>query len=135
MNSCSNIFWGNVNFETAEKVSKIFGKTNQSKTVISIGAKDENSQYQLSTEQKDLLPPSLMTTLTPGRFAGKLADTHTYPLEQKLVYGDILMEELPKGVLELPLVNQLSESEFLKVVEENYGRIVGEVEGVLDAIR
>jgi Type IV secretory system Conjugative DNA transfer len=131
MNSCSNIFWGNVNFETAEKVSKIFGKTNQSKTTISIGSKDEQTQYQLSTEQKDLLPPSLMTTLTPGRFAGKLADTHTHPLEQKLVYGDILIEELAKEVFELPLVNSLSESEFLGVVEENYFRVVGEVEGVL----
>lgn len=132
MNSCSNIFWGNVNFETAEKVSKIFGKTNQSKTTISIGTKDENSQYQLSTEQKDLLPPSLMTTLTPGRFAGKLADTHQYPLEQKLIYGDILIEELPKEVLELPLVTSLSQREFLKRVEENYGRIVGEVKGVFN---
>jgi Type IV secretory system Conjugative DNA transfer len=134
MNSCSNIFWGNVNFETAEKVSKIFGKTNQSKTTISIGAKDESSQYQLSTEQKDLLPASLMTTLTPGRFAGKLADTHTHPIEQKLVYGDILMEELPKELLELPLVTELSEIEFLGVVEENYGRIVGEVEQLFDFI-
>jgi type IV secretory pathway TraG/TraD family ATPase VirD4 len=132
MNSCSNIFWGNVNFETAEKVSKIFGKTNQSKTTISIGSKDEQTQYQLSTEQKDLLPPSLMTTLAPGRFGGKLADTHTHPLEQKLVYGDILIEELLHEVSELPLVTELSEMEFLGLVEENYFRVVGEVEGVLE---
>ncbi|MES2797403.1 MAG: type IV secretory system conjugative DNA transfer family protein [Bacteroidota bacterium] len=133
MNSCSNIFWGNVNFETAEKVSKIFGKTNQGKINISIGAKDEQTQYQMTTEQKELLPPSLMTTLTPGRFAGKLADTHTHPLEQKLIYGDILIENIHHEVFELPLVTSLSDVDFLKVAEENYFRIVGEVEGVLES--
>lgn len=134
MNSCSNIFWGNVNFETAEKVSKIFGKTNQSKATISIGAKDENSQYQLSTEQKDLLPPSLMTTLTPGRFAGKLADTHTNPLEQKLVYGDILIENIEKDKLfnVLPFEMQLTDIDLIKVVNDTYLQIQKEIIGIFE---
>lgn len=133
MNACGTILWGNVNFETAEKVSKIFGRTNQSKVHISIGAKDENSQYQLGTEQKDLLPPSLMTTLTPGRFAGKLADTHQYPLEQKLVYGDILLEDLDKDRVfdTLPLVNTSEPTVIQQLLKENYERMCGEVCGLV----
>lgn len=132
MNSCGSIFWGNVNFETAEKVSKIFGKTNQRKINSGITDKKEIS-YQISTEEKDLLPASKMTTLTPGRFAGKIADTFENTIEQKLIYGDIFQEDMNEDEIfkELPLKFKLSDNELNKLVAKNFYRIRKEVDEIL----
>ena len=136
MNACGSIFWGTVNFETAEKVSKIFGNTNQRKINVNVG-KSDSVDYSISSDAKPLLPPSVMTVLSPGRFAGKIADNFTQTIEQKLMYGDIYLENMDKDRIftELPKIYNNTSDELDMLIEQNFERINVDIKEILEMER
>ncbi|MBR1434025.1 MAG: TraM recognition domain-containing protein [Bacteroidales bacterium] len=86
-NTVGNILSGQVNEETAESLSKMFGKEfreQQSKTI-----NDDSDSTSISFQLQEILPASKISTLTQGTFFGRLADNFDTPIERKLFCGAI----------------------------------------------
>lgn len=85
-----NILSGQVNEETAEALSKMFGKEfrEQESRSISIDGNGNDSK-SLSFHQLEIMPASKIGTLTQGMFFGRVADNFDTPIERKLFCGTI----------------------------------------------
>lgn len=85
-----NILSGQVNEETAEALSKMFGKEfrEQQSRSISMDA-DGNDSRSISFQQQEIMPASKIGTLTQGMFFGRVADNFETPIERKLFCGTI----------------------------------------------
>ena len=82
-----NIVSGQVNEETAEGYSKMFGKEfreQQSKTI-----NDDSDSTSISFQLQELLPASKIATLSQGMFLGRVADNFDTPIERKLFCGQV----------------------------------------------
>ncbi|SEJ74713.1 Type IV secretion-system coupling protein DNA-binding domain-containing protein [Dyadobacter sp. SG02] len=71
-NTVGNVFSGQLVFESAEKLSKRFGKTQQENENISFGRED--TTVSLSTSLHDSIPASKISTLKQGEFVGQFSD-------------------------------------------------------------
>lgn len=90
-NTVGNIFSGNVNGETAKHLSETFGREfrmQESKTKGGSG----NDSISQSFQQREILPQSIIETLTTGYFFGKVADTNENPIDRKLFCGKVLID-------------------------------------------
>lgn len=94
-----NILSGQVNEETAEALSKMFGKEfrEQQSRSISMDAQGNDSK-SISFQQQEIMPASRIGTLTQGMFLGRVADNHDTPIERKLFCGtiDVDMDRIKK---------------------------------------
>ncbi|MDF7821856.1 type IV secretory system conjugative DNA transfer family protein [Runella sp. MFBS21] len=118
VNTCGTIFSGSVNNQTAETLSKMFGKTNQQKFSTSFQKSDLNVTESKNMEQ--LIPASKISTLSQGHFVGKVADNFGEEIDLKLFNGYIAVEieELKKTKKELPR-REITEQE----VQDNFTQI------------
>lgn len=82
-----NILSGQVNEETAEALSKIFGKEFREQHSKSIS--DDSDSTSISFQLQDIMPASKIGTLTQGTFFGRIADNFDTPIEKKLFCGAI----------------------------------------------
>lgn len=85
-----NILSGQVNEETAEALSKMFGKEfrEQQSRSISLEADGSNSK-SISFHQLEIMPASKIGTLTQGMFFGRVADNFETPIDRKLFCGTV----------------------------------------------
>lgn len=85
-----NILSGQVNEETAEALSKMFGKEfrEQQSRSISLEADGSNSK-SISFQQQEIMPASKIGTLTQGMFFGRVADNFDTPIDRKLFCGTV----------------------------------------------
>lgn len=85
-----NILSGQVNEETAEALSKMFGKEfrEQQSRSIALDA-DGNDSKSISFQQQEIMPASRIGTLTQGMFFGRVADNFETPIERKLFCGTV----------------------------------------------
>lgn len=85
-----NILSGQVNEETAEALSKMFGKEfrEQQSRSISLEANGSNSK-SISFHQLEIMPASKIGTLTQGMFFGRVADNFETPIDRKLFCGTV----------------------------------------------
>ena len=90
MSTVGNILSGQVNEETAEALSKMFGKEfrEQQSRSISLEADGSNSK-SISFQQQEIMPASKIGTLTQGMFFGRVADNFDTPIDRKLFCGTI----------------------------------------------
>jgi hypothetical protein len=72
MNLPGNVFSGQVVFESAEKLSRRFGKTQQESENITFGK--EETSVTLSTALHEVIPASKISSLSQGEFVGQFAD-------------------------------------------------------------
>lgn len=85
-----NILSGQVNEETAEALSKIFGKEFREQQSRSLSLEPDGSNSKsISFHQLDIMPASKIGTLSQGTFFGRVADNFETPIEKKLFCGAI----------------------------------------------
>lgn len=128
-----NIFSGQVNFDTAKKLSENFGKIKIKKESIS-ESKDSTS-VSINTEMVDLIPASVISTLSQGTFVGKLADEKDQKLKQKFFYSNILIDHKERKTYEqgeIPAFVKFDEP-ISEVVKKNFERIKTEIVELADA--
>ncbi len=86
-NTVGNILSGQVNEDTAESLSKMFGKEFREQQSKSIS--DDSDSTSISFQLQEILPASKISTLTQGTFFGRVADNFDTPIERKLFCGAI----------------------------------------------
>lgn len=82
-----SILSGQVNEETAEQLSKMFGKEFREQSSQSIS--DDSDSTSISYQLQEILPASKISTLTQGMFFGRVADNFDTPIDRKLFCGAI----------------------------------------------
>lgn len=128
-----NIFSGQVNFDTAKKLSENFGKIKVKKESIS-ESKDSTS-VSINTEMVDLIPASVISTLSQGTFVGKLADERGQELEQKFFYSKILIDHKERQTYEQGEIPAFAKFDkpISEVVKKNFERIKTEIVELAEA--
>ena len=110
----ASIISGQVTGKTAERMSKMFGKTDIVKESETIGR--SNDSINISRQKEELMPVSRIGTLSQGEFIGKVADTFEHPIRQKLFCARIFrdgeaLEEEMKQWKKLPVMMDFGEDE------------------------
>lgn len=72
MNLGANVFSGTVVYETAEKLSRRFGKTNQAKESITYSKND--TTINVSQQLTEMIPAAKISRLKQGEFVGQFVD-------------------------------------------------------------
>ncbi len=87
-----NFFSGMVLDETAEKLSKRFGKIKQRRDSISINRNDTSTSY--STQMDMLVPASKIVSLSQGKFVGMVTDNKKKgeQITQKSFHAEIIVD-------------------------------------------
>ncbi len=117
MNIIGNLFCGTVVFETADKLARRFGKTNQEKESITYSKND--TTINVSTQQADMIPASKISTLKQGEFVGQFVDNFGEEFDLKAFKGIVVVEEDQlKKTHKLPVINDLGKIINRKYAEE-----------------
>lgn len=116
-----NLVCGQVNGSTAEDVSKIFGSLKKVNRSLTEG--DDSKSINISFENEELLPRSVIETFSQGMFCGKVADDFRSPVPRKLFCG--MIQRDPKAVAEkeakfvdIPVMTDFGDDELSQEVEE-----------------
>ena len=91
MNLPGNIFSGQVVFESAEKLSRRFGKTQQESENITFGK--EETSVTLSTALHEVIPASKISGLSQGEFVGQFADNFGEEIKLKTFKGVVRVDQ------------------------------------------
>ena len=122
-----NVFTGQVNYETAKKLSEKFGKIKVKKESIS-ESKDSTS-VSINTEMVDLIPQNEISSLSQGTFAGQVADERGQEIEQKVFYSKIIIDHEERKTFEegeIPPLKVFDEP-IDKIVKENFEKIKNDI--------
>lgn len=138
INTVGNIFSGQVTGETADKLSKLFRKTNQMKESITESRQDTTFNY--SVQLQESVPANKISSLSQGMFVGQMADNFDEKINLKTFYGEIIVDRTEYPRQEIPIIKDFSkfvsskQSANLKkdeikklVLAENYQRIKDEI--------
>ena len=85
-----NIISGQVTGDSAEALSKRFGRILQKRQSLSINSKDTSSST--STQLDSMIPASKISTLSQGRFVGAVADNFGEEISQKVFHAEIVVD-------------------------------------------
>ena len=85
-----NIISGQVTGDSAEALSKRFGRILQKRQSVSINSKDTSSS--ISTQLDSMIPASKISTLSQGRFVGAVADNFGEEISQKVFHAEIIVD-------------------------------------------
>lgn len=107
MNMPGNIFSGQIVFESAEKLSKRFGKTQQESENITFGKED--TSVTLSTALHDVIPPSKISGLSQGEFVGQFADNFGEEISLKTFKSLITVDQegMKKDIKSPPVIKDI----------------------------
>jgi hypothetical protein len=132
INTCGTVFAGQVNGQSAERLSKMFGESGQDNFGTSFTKGDTNINY--SVNYRSMLPPSKIMTLSQGHFVGKTADNFDQIIERKLFNAYLHVDEkaMKKEYKVLPIKLEGDEAQINNKVQENYLRIKDEINRLLD---
>lgn len=107
INIIGNLFSGTVVFETAEKLSRRFGRTNQEKESITYSKND--TTINVSMQQADVIPSSKISTLKQGEFVGQFVDNFGEEFDLKTFKAFVSVEkDQLKKTKKLPKINDLA---------------------------
>lgn len=137
INTIGNVFAGSVSGDTAEQLSKRFGKINQRKQSISYGT--ENVSMSNSVQLDMMIPASKISNLTQGNFVGAVADNFDEAIKLKIFNAEIKpdMEKLKKlteSSQELPIIYSFLDDNGKDIMREtiqaNYSQIKQDVKTI-----
>ena len=121
-NTVGNVFAGAVKGDTAEGLSKSFGKVERE--MRSFQESDTSEHITYSFQQREVLPASKIEALSQGTFCGYVADTYEQKVHPKTFCGEVRAGDPPRHNLPLPrIVVNMSDEEIKEEVEKNYQRI------------
>ena len=126
-----NIFCGQVVFNTAEKVSRIFGKNRQMK--VSVTHNDDTTSYNTSTVMDMMIPASKLVSQSQGHMAGVVSDSFEQRAKFKFFKGEIVhdnekISREQKAFKPVPQIRNVSQEE----VEENFYQIKIEIKDLIN---
>ena len=121
-----NIFSGQVNEETAEALSKMFGKEFREQQSKSIS--DNSDSTSISFQLQEIMPASKIGTLTQGMFFGRVADNFETPINRKLFCGtvDVDLERAKKKKKvwqKVPIITDFFDGKIPNLPEEDKKRL------------
>ena len=121
-NNVASIISGQVSGKTAERMSKMFGKRDQTKQSETIGR--TNDSVNISRQKEEILPVSKIETLSQGQFFGKVADTMQHKIRHKFFFAEIVrdskaVEADKKKWKPLPVKRDFGEDVAERRVREN----------------
>ena len=124
-NTVGNVFAGAVKGETAEGLSKSFGKFEQE--TRSYQESDTSEHVTISFQQRDVLPASRIEALSQGSFCGYVADEYRQKIHPKVFCGEIISDGKTAHKEEVPQVVDTTKETIMKEVRLNYKRIRNEI--------
>lgn len=146
MNTVGNIFSGQVVGDTAETLSKRFGKVLQKRQSMTINRNDKSTS--ISTQMDSLIPTSKISNLTQGMFVGAVADNFDERIEQKIFHCEIVVDNErvaaeTKAYRKIPVITNFVDENGVdrmkEQIQENYNQIKADVKQIvvdeLDRIR
>ena len=118
-NTVGNIFSGQVNGETADGLSKMFGKQFRRRESETQGT--DSDSVNISFQLEDLVPRSNIESLSQGVFLGKVADTFNHEIGEKFFCGKIVVDGSGKGTSRKPLprMTDFGEEEKEREIRQN----------------
>lgn len=121
-NAAANLVCGQVNGKTAEDVSKIFGS--QKKVNRSLTEGDDSRSINISFENEELLPRSVIETFPQGMFCGKVADSFGSSVPKKLFCGMIQRDvkaiaKKEAAYKKIPVMTDFGEEEIAEHVRQD----------------
>lgn len=128
-----NIFCGQVFFNTAEKVSKLFGKNRQRK--VSITQNDDTTSYNTSNAMDVMIPASKLATQTEGEMSGIVADSIKQSSKFKIFKGAIIHdnEKISKEEkMYKPLPKKVDAEITQEMLEDNFFRIKSDIKKLIE---
>ena len=128
-NTVGNVFAGAVKGDTAEGLSKSFGKVEREMRSYQEGASSDHVTY--SYQLRDVLPADRIEALSQGTFCGYVADTFAQKVHPKVFCGEIQAERPPVHRETVPKTVNLSEREMQEEVEKNYQKIRVDIANLL----
>lgn len=128
-NTVGNVFAGAVKGDTAESLSRSFGKTERE--TRSYQESDTSEHITVSFQQREVLPASSIEALSQGSFCGYVADEFRQKINPKIFCGEINVGKETTHKEEVPQVVDASEEFVRQQVRLNYERIKVEVYNLL----
>lgn len=134
INTIGNIFSGQVLGETADSLSKRFGKNKQERKSKSISS--DSVSTSISTQMDSLIPASKISNLSQGMFVGAVADNFGEEIKQKIFHCKIIVDvkkvkEEEKNYKEIPKVLNIEKEELDIIIKENYRKINEQIREVI----
>lgn len=129
VNTAGTVMVGLVNGSTAEKVSKMFGKTEQENYSATF---NKDTSLSFNTQAKELLPAAKISSLTQGQFVGKVADRYESPIDLKLFSGQMVVPSVEPVTKEMPLKYNITEQEMQKLVIDHAKKVRNDIKVIKD---
>ncbi|MCM1168575.1 MAG: YWFCY domain-containing protein [Bacteroides sp.] len=132
-NTVGNLFSGQVVGETADLISKRFGKVLQRRQSLSINKHD--TSVSISTQLDSLIPASKISNLSQGMFVGTVVDDFGQKIKQKMFNAAIVVDvekvkAEEKQYQKIPVITDFTdengEDKMQETIMANYHRIVAE---------
>ena len=137
-NTVGNIFSGQVVGDTAETLSKRFGKILQRRKSISFS--QGSTTLSTNTQMDSLIPPSKISNLSQGMFVGAVADNFDERIEQKIFHAQIVVdnERIKRETDTYTPIPEISsfmgadgQDHMKEIIQANYERIRADVERIV----
>jgi len=135
VNTTGNVFAGQVLGDSAEKLSKRFGKILQERQSVSINKQDTSTS--ISTQMDSLIPSGKIANLRQGTFVGSVAEDFGVEMTQNIFHAKILVDikkrkEQEKQYQKIPIIKNFTnpktgKDEMKKIIEANYYQIKNDV--------
>lgn len=112
LNSCGNFFAGQTQGETADFLSKFFGKKIQKRKSQSISA--ESVSFSVNDQMEEMFPASKLTNLSQGQIVGKIADNFDQKIKEKLFNCEIDTDKIKTpedDFVDLPIINHFDKKD------------------------
>ena len=120
-NPIGNVFAGAVKGDTADDLSRSFGKEDREQRSYQEGGPTDHITY--SYQLRDLLPGYKIEALSQGYFCGYVADTFKQHVHPKIFCGEVQAGDPPKHNEDIPVVVRMSKKKMNEEVEKNYKKI------------
>ncbi len=134
-NTIGNVFSGQVVAETADTLSKRFGKVLQRRESLSINRQD--TSMSISTQLDSLIPASKISTLSQGMFVGAVTDDFGQEIEQKIFHCKIKVDVKAvkaeeKLYKDIPVITSFADEDAkTEAINRNYYRIKEEIADII----
>jgi len=136
-NLAGNIFVGMVAGDTAETISKKFGKIKVKKDSFSETKGVITKSY--ADEMQDTIPASDLSTLKQGMFAGQVADNYGEEIKQKYFYSNIIIDTEERKVFnrfDYPKIFDIKKAGLNRneILDDNFKRIQNDIINLIEEV-
>lgn len=137
-NTIGNVISGQVVGDTAEQLSKRFGKILQKRQSISIN--QDSTSTSLSTQLDMMIPASKISSLTQGRFVGAVADNVGEEITQKMFNAKVIVDvekikEKERKFVDIPNITNFTDGNGIDqmndVIKANYIQVKKDIDDLV----